>query len=792
MPLSPLKLKTETDFEAELRAAIKYAFPWLPAGSVTHQKTFTFKFGHSSVTVDAEPKDKARARADVLVSHNSRPLAIFELKRHGLALTKEDDEQGLSYARVLHPRPPLVVISNGVKVRTLDTETGKEWKPTAGKSGEALKKLIERAATVAQSDLENAVATLMGSTADVWAQAVRQATSSELEERTGDLDEPLKPFARDFLLARKVTQDVQRLLGAGHRLLMLEGGPLSGKSNVLRELCEVEAKSADHVVLYIDADYDVDPFERIADILGGHLDWRISPEQTKEWLRTLSKQQQPSLILALDNVRPDRPDVRRAVESMTTNSFGQNLKIVVAVDDAVANQLVHSSSSRESSVFGRRATRVTVGLLNSKEFAAARQKLRQLDTTFAPGARHSVELRTPWLLRAIVARAVTLPKNSKEDSAISLSPVPGMEVLKHAAYRFDTTDHPFNLYREMAQALFNDLMDDERPYQLKLELMDTFIIRRNTALEHMHRHDLDAMSDKGLIREARSQSGDNIYVIRLPELMAYELAVHVAALLADEARRDAWDAAEALVRFSSRVPLGDVIAAFAILEMASKNNRQDHGVISALRSMEPTRGAMSSASQLATRIEGLGVVDIVIRDDGKASVRLPDGTEQVHENIAYGDVSAYHILAQLAGYALESDGQAPGSNIPAREDPELLLDVGSTPFLLRRGGSNIEINSIPVHDIGDDLTTVCHNAGIVEPITWSIVRFLSREDMTERNNLIDEAIDRGRLAMLARIDIALRYMANLADVGVADWANDARTTRVNPAINRLFPEFVHD
>ena len=72
---------TEVQFEAQLRAATLAAFPWLPANGLIHQKSFTFRFGKATVTVNGDAKSYALARADVLVIFQGEPLAIFELKR---------------------------------------------------------------------------------------------------------------------------------------------------------------------------------------------------------------------------------------------------------------------------------------------------------------------------------------------------------------------------------------------------------------------------------------------------------------------------------------------------------------------------------------------------------------------------------------------------------------------------------------------------------------------------------------------------------------------------------------
>ena len=49
-----------------------------------------------------------------MLEMDGKPIAIFELKRPGIAISDDDREQGISYARLITPMPPLVIISNGV------------------------------------------------------------------------------------------------------------------------------------------------------------------------------------------------------------------------------------------------------------------------------------------------------------------------------------------------------------------------------------------------------------------------------------------------------------------------------------------------------------------------------------------------------------------------------------------------------------------------------------------------------------------------------------------------------
>lgn len=794
MPKLPMKPIVEAQFEAQLRAAILAAFPWLPSSQITHQDSFNFRFGHATITVNAEAKNNARARADVLVRFKGQPLAVFELKRPGVRLTQEDSEQGLSYGRVLHPRPPLVVVSNGRTVHILETETGERWQPET-MSETTLETLIERGVQVAQADLKHAVATLMGADSHIWMQAVRHITDDAIAELTGDWDEPLAPFAQDLLLPRKATQVVANYLEGPERLITVEGDPLSGKSSVLRELSQWATPHPTIAILYIDADNGVNLIERISLILAEALDWPVTPDEARQWLVNLSRANGPALVLAVDNLGPDRDDLRRDVETLTSNLFGVGVRVVVAVDSAVADQITMSRNSREKSALGRRAIRLSVGPLDNEEFARARVLMATRRLTFVGGAEHSAELRKPWLLRAITADAVTAPEYKSQNLVAALSPVPGLEILDYARRRFDISQPPFSRCRELAQALLEDAQDTTRAYQLKLETLNTFIVRSEIARRHLDAHELGGMREIGLVREARSQSGDSIYVVRLPELVASELSGLIATDLIRRTQNSPSEAAGWLADVASSLPLGDVVAATALFEAAIANRGLNIEVVAELRKRPPQRKTLAPGALVATFIDGVGIVNMTVREDGDLEVEH-NGEEWVVEaengeaNVTFSDVHPYQILSHLAGHAIQVLG-TPYDPTP-RLDPDLLIGVGGTPTVLRQPNSDPKMGGMLVHHIGADLSIVCHKAGIVEPITWSLVRFLGREDATMRDQFIDAALDSPPPALLARIEIALRQTAKTADRERAVWAESLRRDRLRPMLEKSLASFLHN
>jgi len=752
MPLKPRKWPNESQFEAQLRTAILQAFPWLPSAEITHQTSFSFKFGHATVTVDAEAKSNAKARADVLLRFRGDALAVFELKRPGVALTTDDEEQGLSYARMLHPRPPLVVISNGTEVRFLETHSGKRWEPS-NRTESNLAGLIESGTKVAVDDLKRAVQTLMGSDDDVWMQAVREITQFTLGERTGGWDDPLSPFVEDFLLPRKESGFAVQLLRQGHRFLVIEGGPLAGKSNILREMAQITRSSDDIAVLYLDADSGLDLYGRLAFILSHTLDWAVTADEARHWLVQLSRAGGPMLALAIDNIGPDRDDIRRDLESITSNLFGPGARVVLAADDFVADQVCRSRNGRGPSSLGRRAARIGVSPLDDEEFTVAQAYMANRRLTFVHGARHCAELREPWLLRAMAADAVTAPEYGNVNLVAAMSPVPGQELIGYALRRFDVNQLPFSRYRELAFSLLEDAQDKGRPYELILESLEAFVVRRSTALRHLQLSEIDAMTESGLVRETRSQSGDSIYVIRLPELIASELSKLISAELGNRAASDPEAAASWLVDLAGSMPLGDVIAAEGILGAAFRNQGMSLALITALRNRAPERSSLTPGTRLAGYIRGIGVVNFTVNDDGGMVIEhrgeivsITDTEVELEDNSVLGDVHPYLILSILAGHPFALVGSGPTGGL--RADPDLLVGVGSTPVILRRPGGDAEIGSVPTHHFPDGLSIVCHKAGIVEPITWSLVRFFGREGEEMRDQFLDHALTNAAPALV--------------------------------------------
>lgn len=788
-------LPTEAQFEAQLRPAITAAFPWLSSDGIVHQKSFSFKFGHAAITIEGNSKKSARARLDVLVSFESTNLAIFELKRPGIAITDDDRDQGLSYARMLHPQPPLVVVSNGSEVLMYETHSGNIWEPPF-RTHTALKTLIENSAKVAESSLKDAITTLMGNNPDVWMQAVREVTQQSINELTGSWANLDLAFVENFTIPRKATGAVLKALSGGDRLVTVESEPFLGKSHVLRECAERTSQGLDMAVLYLDADVGIGIFEQLGRVLSDVLNWPLTGAEAEHWLKNLSNSDGPRLILAIDHIGPERGDLWRNLETLTSDSFGGSVGVLLALDDTVAEEMMQQRSGRAPSRLRRRAVRLGLNVLDNQEFSKAETALLEHRLGFVKGAKFSEELRVPWLLRVMAAHPASSPIYENENLVAAMSPVPGMEVLEFAKARFDLSQAPFNRYRELAQAILTDVQDNDRAYQLKLELSETFLVRRTSALELLEAYELTEMVKRGLVRETKSEAGDNVLAIRLPHLMAAQLAELLAEEMVVRGKIGPEEAADWLVSASEALPMGDVIAAVSLVDAALQSQGLGLGVLRRLLMRPPRNIVMEPGTRVATNLGGNGIVNMTLGENGKLLVEL-DGVvheiepdeDEIGPHRSTSDFQPFLILSHLAGHQFEAVAENQISGL--RADPALLLEVGSSPTVLRRARGEMQQLPIPTHGLGEDGSVVCHFAGVIEPITWSLVRFLGREKEEMRDQFIEMATSEIRPALLVRLDLALRQTAGSSDKVRAKWARLVRQDIMEPLLREHVSEAVH-
>ncbi|MCZ2498909.1 hypothetical protein GN316_19270 [Xylophilus sp. Kf1] len=754
------------------------AFPWLPDGAIKHQIKFSFKFGRQTLWVD-NGKSGAEARLDILLEKDGRQVAIMELKRPGLVLTDDDGAQGLSYARLVEPPAPLVVVTNGKAVRILETASGNSWQPSTA-SDKAFQSLLVQASRVASADIRHAIDTLMGTDPRIWVQAIRHVSAAAIAELTASWDEPALPFAADFLAPREATQQLMKYLGESHKLLMLSGPPLSGKSNVLRELFVRTEGSDAIVILYVEAGVGGGVLQALADAIARALDWPVSPEEARAWLRRVAAQDGVRMVVAVDGLQADDTTSLREIEDLSSSAFGPSLSVVLAGDDTVTERLLKSPSQRSPSPLGRRSTLVPVDRLSDREFNAARALLAQGRILLMPGAEMAFEYREPWVLGAMHNFGQAALKGKAEDRALTLPSLLGPELLSMVRERFAHAHELRRMFCSLAHAMLADAEDSRRPYELVLRQGEIGLIRRAAVEAELVPDDLRLLIDHGFVRPEMDDAVGPTILVRFPALLASEMAHVLAEEIGSRAQSDVDDIASWIAGAASNLPLGEVVIAQAIADAAKRRSGVTLGLITALLNIPPEREVLDGGRRYAMLLPDDRTVDIEFRPGGNGSVVIEGEEYELdlgdQEQVTYKNIHPWLILSHMACIPFEVMG--PEGAI--REDPNLLLEIGTCPLPLKAPRGTQSMRMLPTKELSDGTSFVLAQAGVIEPVTLGILNYLSVPGKPAEQ-WIETAADSGSVHLLARAYSALGMLVIMGTHAASAWAKDQMNGHILPS-----------
>lgn len=119
MSLKDIPASLSIDSEEDLRTLVlSYCFELgVDRDELSCEDSFSISLGHRSITIGRE---MVNGRSDILISRNSRALAIIETKAPSHDLTNADAQQAISYARLLSAIAPFAIVTNGQETRVYD------------------------------------------------------------------------------------------------------------------------------------------------------------------------------------------------------------------------------------------------------------------------------------------------------------------------------------------------------------------------------------------------------------------------------------------------------------------------------------------------------------------------------------------------------------------------------------------------------------------------------------------------------------------------------------------------
>lgn len=774
-PTSSPPVRPEAELESRLAAALSAAFPNIPRAQLSEQRRFTVRLGHETHDFDSAAQWEKSGRADMIIWHGERPLAVVELKREDLPLTLADYEQAQSYANQLTPRPPLVVVTNGRETRVYDANTGQLWSGNEDAAKE-VKRLLVNAATLAAADMRWATEALMGRETGVWVPIVHSATARLLAEMTDPPGASDRPFAQLLLFPRLSSFAAIKSARAGTSFTLIEGAAQSGKSSCLREVALRTQESDDLAVLMLRGS-GPGLFQSLANLFAAELEWNLTANDARQWLRRMSNGLAgPSLVLAVDDVQPGTA-MAADLEELASLRPGKKLNVIVTTESA--ERLAKARNGRTPTAVGTNAETIEIGALGLEEFQAAQRNLASHKIVFQQGAEYAEDYRAPWVLRTIYDAAARDPRHQNPDRGLLLPPALGMELVDAARHSFAGQEDLMRGYRVLARCALADT--GAHSAELSLAAANGFVVRQD-ALSSEGRDALRELSSIGAVRVYRHPGGEDVVVPTVPAAFLTELADAAGEELERRAELDPREAGVWLGNRLGATYLGDLVGAQAIRAMADRTGEFSSGIIEGLLSIEPTEELMENAliamaapngRLIHLKIEG-GKVWLSNRHGDISGEPVDLGAERSR---TYGNATAWMILGQFARLPTAVVGDD-----SKRMDAWVLLEIGQCKFPLLR--ANEEGLGHLEHDLGNGGRVLCQDQGPIEAATQAMADLLSRR-WAHADAWVDAALETGSLPLLHRLTIALRTVRMRNIPRLSEWADEKLSQHVLPALNAL-------
>lgn len=722
--------KNEATFEAHLSAVLGTLFPGNGV-TITHQVQFTVRLGRADISVDGTTGWK-KGRLDVLISSAVGPVAVLELKREDLTLTDEDRDQGLSYARLLQPMPPLVIVSNGRVTNFYTTVDGKAWVPES-LSEEVFEKLVAGAAARAAQQRDEAIRHLLASGPHLWTELLRSFTRQAIEDRTGDLDDVTFQFGREFLIERSVCSGILGRLEERVGLVALVGPPLSGKSTVLMQCCRM-MESGPLVPLYVDAsDAHQGPFRLLASLFERHIFAASNTDQVRQWLTTSLRSMggDARLVLVIDDVMPELTSQWMSdLDELIALTRHSPVSILIALDPNPLQALSCRPARSTKTEFGRSAEVFSLDPLSDEEFLVAMEVLFAA-TRSTPyfGAQYNAEYREPRVLRVLAASSVR--QGVADDDTMlkfpSTTTVAVVELVWRAIARknLDMLDD----LRAFARAYIDDRTSQEDGPEVVLSSFSAPALRRDAAARLMPVGAMDRLMGGGFV-STRLGPGEEVVIFpRHLELFARAAALEIAAIVTRAT--DLSVAYDKIISLSEMVPLGDIVGALALQDVARRNPDRVSKIVNQALHDVPRVDILPAGT----------VLDVSLFGRPPRTIELPDSVETT------GNLQPWLVLAQLAMLDLE------GPSGTASPNGWIMATVGNFPGLLRRVSDTGRIEGFHFHEVEGRGSVPCRDHGVVEPIGQAMIAGF-HERPAEMISMAEYAISQDQFHLVWRLNSA--------------------------------------
>lgn len=695
-------------------------FPFLKKEDIILQKSFSIKLGHKKYVI--------KGRADVMIQHNGKPLAIFELKAPEIELTTDDYEQCVSYARLTEPITPLSIISNGRETVVLNTYT-RERVDTDNTNEKIFNELIKNMSTIAESQLDSAINILLGNSKEVWNKIIQEINDSGfsiITSKTLDLESPI---CEEFQIERESSNELLKQIYLDS-LLIFTGEPSSGKTNVIYQLCQLSRKKDGCIPIYVNLEEPKSIFQYLANKFSGVLYTPISKDNFRYWLiNCLCKNPENRIVFILDNisssVETDWEEIYELID-INKNTFS----VLLVMNEQIFDDVKKVKGKNRLNSIGK-AKHYTLSFLSDEEFYRARQMLYDdYKVCISHGGEYNPEYRKPDVLKL---QAVYL-KNMHLDDSIGIY-TPGILDMNILLSVWKNIDDNIRMgYRKFAKFIIDEGNKDKSIERMFFAYNSGILFCNSIDLKDK---DMQVLLERGYIKRKYLRNGDSFIYPALQNIMPVAAAYEIMDLMLY--RSDDSELYNSLIRYSQLFPYPDLTAALMISFMTKRDEFFISRIINRLYMDEPTIDYSAPKRALMKMEDGIIGIDFS---------KLP--CIMNGEEVLLGNTLPWLILSNLLAipFATEDGDLSPWI--------EMIKKVGSFKNVLLRI-ANIPFDKITgyhVHSFPNRIEVVCGKMGIIEPITYALQMGFWKvpEHMIE---IVRWAIEKGNIPLIMRLSTSL-------------------------------------
>jgi len=607
----------EATVEARVNTEIRKHLPSIAHLKITHQKYLTLQLGHrTDIKTGGLKQARATGRLDVLLSFEDKPLAILELKDPGKSLTEDDRDQGLSYAKLLSPQAPLVIVSNGEDAEFYQTFDGEIWNPMT-KDEEAVRALFSHALSSAADERKEAIRLLMGKQPYIWRTLFQKYTEAALNQLEGAVDDYTHPLTKNFIIERSIVSEIINSLIKGDSLLVLIGAPLSGKTNVLAQVCR--ASYSDKLTpIYIDAhstSYGI--FQHIANQFTRELYVQVQPAEIRQWIFHSMQSILGHFVIIIDGWTAGvtgtlKEDIDELIDFLQPE---QSLSVLLSMDDTAFTEAKNISGRPTCSAIGRNAKVIQLNSLSDKEFESTCSLFYdQFLTGFHHGAQFNLDFRIPRFLRLIASWVDQTESEAvvdKDYSQIKVVPSVTSFLIFESWNQYISHPELEGFFQDLAKAYILDKSNRIGDPTLTLMSHGKGHIVQTTAEEVLGQEKLSILKSQGHIGIVRGPHGKVLVLPKIPEFLAAAAAFIIADDCLSMYREKGFENAyNMLVEESDHFPHGDLVGARALLEISKRERKLSHDIIFKLLADEPEQSQLAEGSRVLMYFEDVGEINV--------------------------------------------------------------------------------------------------------------------------------------------------------------------------------------